>query len=44
MIFPFITSYDPLGTSEGALDPLGLYQIADQLAQSWPGKFRQGHK
>ena len=32
MIFPFITSYDPLGTSEGALDPLGLYQIADQLA------------
>lgn len=29
--FPFLTSYDPLGTSEGALDPLGLYQIADQL-------------
>ena len=30
--FPFLTSYDPPGTSEGALDPLGLYQIADQLA------------
>lgn len=31
-MFPFLTSYDPLGTSEGTLDPLGLYQIADQLA------------
>ncbi len=30
--FPFMTSYDPPGTSEGTLDPLGLYQIADQLA------------
>ncbi|MFO0915212.1 MAG: hypothetical protein U0795_19780 [Pirellulales bacterium] len=29
---PFLTTYDPLGTSEGTLDPLGLYQIADQLA------------
>jgi hypothetical protein len=29
--FPFMTSYDPPGTSEGSLDPLGLYQIADQL-------------
>mgnify|MGYP003288375613 CR=1 FL=1 len=29
---PFLTSYDPAGTSEGTLDPLGLYQIADQLA------------
>lgn len=28
----FMTSYDPHGTSEGTLDPLGLYQIADQLA------------
>jgi hypothetical protein len=27
-----MTSYDPPGTSEGTLDPLGLYQIADQLA------------
>jgi hypothetical protein len=31
-VFPFLTSYDPPGTSEGTLDPLGLYQIADQLA------------
>src|SRR3989304_4784565 len=30
--FPFMTSYDPPGPSEGTLDPLGLYQIADQLA------------
>jgi hypothetical protein len=30
--FPFLTSYDPPGTAEGTLDPLGLYQIADQLA------------
>lgn len=30
--FPFLTSYDPIGASEGTLDPLGLYQIADQLA------------
>lgn len=29
---PFLTSYDPAGSSEGTLDPLGLYQIADQLA------------
>jgi hypothetical protein len=32
VIFPFHTSYDPPGTSEGTLDPLGLYQIAEQLA------------
>lgn len=32
MAFPFLTTYDPPGTSEGTLDPLGLYQIADQLA------------
>jgi len=31
-MFPFLTSYDPPGTSEGTLDPLGFYQIADQLA------------
>ncbi len=29
---PFLTSYDPPASSEGTLDPLGLYQIADQLA------------
>lgn len=31
-VFPFLTVADPAGTSEGTLDPLGLYQIADQLA------------
>lgn len=29
---PFLTSYDPAGTSEGYLDPLGLAQIGEQLA------------
>ncbi len=32
LTLPFLTTYDPPGTSEGTLDPLGLYQIADQLA------------
>lgn len=32
LAFPFLTAYDPQGSSEGTLDPLGLYQIADQLA------------
>ena len=31
-MLPFLTSYDPPGTSEGTLDPLGLYQVAGQLA------------
>jgi len=30
--FPFLTKYDPPGSSEGTLDPLGPYLIADQLA------------
>ncbi|NLY03153.1 MAG: hypothetical protein GXY83_44460 [Rhodopirellula sp.] len=30
--FPFLTAYDPPGSSEGTLDPMGLYMIADQLA------------
>lgn len=30
--FPFMTKYDPPGSSEGTLDPLGLYLLADQLA------------
>jgi len=29
---PFLTVADPPATSEGTLDPLGLYQISDQLA------------
>jgi hypothetical protein len=30
--FPFLTEVDPLGSSEGTLDPLGLYRLSDQLA------------
>lgn len=30
--FPFLTAYDPPGSSEGAIDPLGLYLIAEHLA------------
>jgi hypothetical protein len=29
---PFLTAYDPPGSSEGALDPLGLFLIAERLA------------
>lgn len=29
---PFLTVADPPASSEGTLDPLGLYQVADQLA------------
>ena len=32
LTLPFLTRYDPPGASEGTLDPLGLYMIADQLA------------
>lgn len=31
--YPFLSKYDPSSTGEGSLDPLGLYLIADQLAQ-----------
>lgn len=31
-LLPSLSRHDPLSTSEGTLDPLGLYQIADQLA------------
>lgn len=35
---PFLTAYDPPASSEGQLDPLGLYVIADRLAtQLVPG-------
>ena len=30
--FPVLSVYDPVADSEGTLDPMGLYQIADQLA------------
>lgn len=31
-LLPSLSRYDPLSASEGTLDPLGLYQISDQLA------------
>lgn len=30
---PFLSEYDPATSAEGALDPLGLYAIADSLAR-----------
>jgi len=39
--FPFLTAADPLGTSEGSLDPLGLYQIADVLGTELVPAVRQ---
>ena len=29
---PYLSTYDPATSSEGSLDPLGLYLIADRLA------------
>lgn len=40
-MFPFLTAADPLGTSEGSLDPLGLYQIADLLGTELVPAVRQ---
>lgn len=42
---PFLTEFDPVTTSEGSLDPLGLYPIADSLAERLaPGvRERQSH-
>ncbi|MFN2317212.1 MAG: hypothetical protein ABR602_11050 [Gemmatimonadales bacterium] len=31
-LLPSLSRYDPRSSSEGTLDPLGLYQVADQLA------------
>jgi hypothetical protein len=32
MLVPVLSEYDPIQLSEGSLDPLGLYPIADKLA------------
>jgi len=32
MLLPLLSEADPAATSEGSLDPLGLYAIADSLA------------
>lgn len=31
-VFPFLTAADPVARGEGTLDPIGLYQVSDQLA------------
>ncbi len=41
VVFPFLTAADPVGTSEGSLDPLGLYQIADLLGTELVPAVRQ---
>lgn len=40
-MFPFLTAADPTGTSEGSLDPLGLFQIADLLGTELVPAVRQ---
>ena len=42
---PLLTEYDPTETSEGSIDPLGLYPISDSLATKLiPGvRERQKH-
>lgn len=32
IILPKLSEYDPIRSAEGAIDPLGLYVIADRLA------------
>ena len=41
VMLPFLTAADPPGTSEGSLDPLGLYQIADLLGTELVPAVRQ---
>jgi len=45
MLKPLLSDYDPITSSEGALDPLGLYSIADSLGRELvPGvRERQSH-
>jgi len=39
--FPFLSEYDPETKSEGSLDPLGTYSIADKLATVLVPGFRE---
>ena len=41
MVLPFLTAADPIASSEGSLDPLGLYQIADLLGTELVPAVRQ---
>lgn len=40
-ITPFLTEYDPKVSSDGSIDPLGLYPIADRLATKLIPGFRE---
>jgi len=40
-IAPYLTEADPISLSEGSLDPLGLYVIADRLALTLVPGFRE---
>ena len=40
-IAPYLTEADPVSLSEGSLDPLGLYVIADRLALTLVPGFRE---
>jgi hypothetical protein len=41
MLAPYLSEYDESTSSEGSLDPLGLYPIADQLASRLVPGFRE---
>lgn len=41
MLSPYLSEYDESTSSEGSLDPLGLYPISDQLATKLVPGFRE---
>jgi hypothetical protein len=41
VLIPYLSEYDQSTSSEGSLDPLGLYPIADQLASKLVPGFRE---
>lgn len=43
-MMPALTAYDPAESLEGALDPLGLFAVADDLAQLLAPGIRERHR
>lgn len=43
-LLPLLSEYDPVTSSEGGLDPLGLYSIADALAEKLVPAVRERQK
>jgi len=43
-LYPLLSEYDPATSSEGGLDPLGLYPIADRLAEKLVPAVRERQK